>query len=92
MRLIDVDELIEMIEGTEELLDFQKDECIACINACDVAYDVEKVVAELEEEREKCQKEMEECIFKGLPYHDSTEGKVIGIKKSIEIVRNGGKE
>ena len=37
MRLIDADELIEYIQGSDELLDFQKDECIECINACDTA-------------------------------------------------------
>lgn len=44
------------------------------------------IVEKLEEEKEKAQDEMEECIFKGLPYHDSTEGKVIGITKAINIV------
>ena len=57
-----------------------------------IAYDVEKVVAELEEERKIAEKEMEECIFKALPYHNSTEGKVIGIKKAIDIVKRGGAE
>lgn len=35
MRLIDADELIEIVDGSEELLDFQKDELINCVNACD---------------------------------------------------------
>lgn len=49
MRLIDADELIEYIQGSDELLDSQKDECIECINACDTAYDVDKVVNEIRE-------------------------------------------
>ena len=44
MRLIDADELIETIKGSEELLDFQKEELIACVDACDTAYDAEKVM------------------------------------------------
>ena len=40
MRLIDADELIEYIQGSDELLDSQKDECIECINACDTSDDV----------------------------------------------------
>lgn len=47
--LISRKELIEMIQGSEELLDFQKDECIACIEACDTAYDVEKVIEQTHE-------------------------------------------
>ena len=54
------------------------------------AYDVDNVVEKLEQEKEIAEKEMEECIFKALPYHDSTEGKVIGIKKAIDIVQKGG--
>ena len=48
-RLIDESELIEIIQGNEELLEFQKDECINCIKACDTAYDQYKVVEQLEE-------------------------------------------
>ena len=47
MRLIDESELIDIIQGSEELLDFQKDECINCIKACDTAYDPDKVVEQL---------------------------------------------
>ena len=42
--LIDESELIDIIQGSEELLDSQKDECIECIRACDTAYDPDKVV------------------------------------------------
>ncbi len=46
-RLIDANELIEVVKGSEELLGFQKDELIACVDACDTAYDVEKVVEQI---------------------------------------------
>ena len=39
MRLIDADELIEIIEGSEELLDFQKEELLVCVDACCVIRD-----------------------------------------------------
>lgn len=48
-RLIDETELIENIKGSEELLDFQKDECITCIDACDTAYNVKQVLEEIKE-------------------------------------------
>lgn len=85
MRLIDADELIEMIEGSEELLDFQKDECIQCVNACDTAHDVEKVVAELRNTGfcNKC-----------LNNHNAVSvcAEFCDMGKRLEIVRNGGKE
>ena len=48
---------------------------------------IDKILERLEEEREIAEKELEKCIFNGLPYHDSTEGKIIGIKEAIEIVK-----
>lgn len=57
------------------------------INAWNTRTPMANIVERLEEEKEKAQDEMEECIFKGLPYHDSTEGKVIGITTSINIVK-----
>lgn len=53
---------------------------------------IEKILERLEEEREIAEKELEKCIFKGLPYHDSTEGKIIGIKEAIEIVQEVAKD
>ena len=53
---------------------------------------IEKILERLKEEREIAEKELEKCIFKGLPYHDSTEGKIIGIKEAIEIVREVAEE
>ena len=57
------------------------------INAWNTRTPMANIVEKLEEEKEKTQDEMEECIFKGLPYHDSTEDKVIGITKAINIVK-----
>ena len=50
MRLIDADELIDLVKGTDELLDFQREELIACINACDTVDDgYKKAVEEFRE-------------------------------------------
>lgn len=43
-RLIDTNELIDIIEGNENLIDWQKDEFIKCVDACDTAYDVSNVL------------------------------------------------
>lgn len=101
MRLIDADALLKELESSElqptkETDGFIDGWCegfntvVDMINNQPTAYDSEKVVAELEKEKYIAEKEMEECIFKALPYHDSIEGKWIGINKAIEIVRKGG--
>lgn len=48
-RLIDESEAIELIKGSDELTDYQKDESITCIRACNTAYDPDKVLKRLEE-------------------------------------------
>lgn len=48
-RLIDESEAIELIKGSDELTDYQKDESITCIRACKTAYDPDKVLKQLEE-------------------------------------------
>ena len=48
-RLIDESELIYIIQGSDEITNYQKDECITCIRACNTAYDQDKVVEQLEE-------------------------------------------
>ena len=53
---------------------------------------IDKLIERLEEEKEIAEKEMEECIFKALPYHDSTEGRVIGINNAISIVNQLAEE
>jgi len=84
-RLIDESELIDIIQGSEELLDFQKDECIRCIKACDTAYDPDKVVQQLE----RISDEMNDMILESdnPQYYDGYED---GVDKAIEIVKAGG--
>lgn len=48
-RLIDANELKNIIDGSEEFIDWQKREICECIDCCDTAYDVDKVVEQLED-------------------------------------------
>jgi hypothetical protein len=66
---------------------YEKETAEMFLKAFDESVTMDNIVEKLEEAKEKAQNEMEECIFKGLPYHDSTEGKVIGIITSINIVK-----
>ena len=89
-RFIDEAEVIDMIQGSEELLDFQKDECIKCIEACDTAYDMDKVVEQLEEvEKIMTSPVTKDCFGEECRASDCT---VCLISKAIEIVKGGGVE
>ena len=90
-RLIDADELIEIVQGTEELLDFQKDELIVCVDACDIAYDLDKVIAKLEEQLTfySNNSKSEEVNEKVRNFYMWTG---LGMKNALDIVRSGGKE
>ena len=89
-RLIDESELIEIIQGNEELLEFQKDECINCIKACDTAYDPYKVAEQLESELRLADKEKERCARENPLQFDSAKGYAMGLSNAIEIVKAGG--
>ena len=82
--LISRSELIEMIKGTEQLLDFQKDECIACINSCDTAYDIDKVVSKLEKLADESYKAY--CIG----FNSDDRAEYDAYTNAIEIVKQGG--
>ncbi len=77
-RLIDENELIDIIQGSDELLDFQKNECINCIKACDTAYDPDKVVEQLEAYSNADEAEQAGTI------------PVIELEDAIKIVKAGG--
>ena len=84
MRLIDANELIEIVKGSEELLDFQKDELIACVDACDTAYNVEKVLGQI---KDYFFKVIDNCEEENIPHE------ILEYNKAIcEIVRKGGVE
>ena len=91
-RLIDESELIEIIQGNEELLEFQKDECINCIKACDTAYDPDKVVEQLEEERELSYADFDRYVEEVSPCLDAEYDDFFhrGLERAIKIVKGGG--
>ena len=47
-KLIDANELKDIIDGSEEFIDWQKREICECIDCCDTAYNVDAVVEQLE--------------------------------------------
>ena len=89
-RLIDESELIEIIQGNEELLEFQKDECINCIKACDTAYDPDKVVEQLEELGQKMSESKSIQKYGKSSPANHRYYKAVSVKRAIEIVKGGG--
>ena len=76
-KLIDDCELKEIIDGNENLLDWQKEEMKLCVDACDTAYDVDAVVKKLKKESY-----VAKCLGTGCSY--------INLDRAIDIVRRGG--
>ena len=94
MRLIDADAFAEMMKQFSENDTFKEDcrkayKSVYLMLTVDkqkyspTAYDVDKVVEQLEEERDKCEHGGED---------DYLDGKYDGIDKTIDIIRAGGKE
>lgn len=80
-RLIDESEAIELIKGSDEITDYQKDESITCIRACNTAYDPDKVIEQLQENGyTETQDDMNPCDAQ----------KVVNLDSTIEIVKAGG--
>lgn len=93
MRLIDESELIDIIQGSEELLDFQKAECIKCIKACDTAYDPDKVVEQLGEEKNLHEEMIKYEQKNGTVTEEFQARRAVEVlERAIEIVKGGGAE
>ena len=56
------------------------------------AYNVKRVVKQLEEELKRADKEKERCLEESPLLFDIAKGYSIGISNAIDFVRNGGKE
>ena len=56
------------------------------------AYDVGKVVQQLEEELELAEKEERRCLIERSQQYERAEQYALGISNALDIVRNGGKE
>ena len=98
MRLIDADELIKYIKiwgiGTSIMSD-QK-EFINCVNEQPTAFDVDKVVEQIESIKEKEQGACtdEQCGFCDY-FNDCRDGDMcdkLALDKAVEIVKGGGTE
>ena len=91
MRLIDADALIEAMKKTES----EYETAMTCpswwsafnvISEQPTAYDIDKVVEELEIERKTANNTYNSFNM------DVDLGRVFGLEKAIEIVKHGGKE
>lgn len=87
-RLIDADELIKCLDYCAW------NDATEVVNAQPTAYDVEKVVAELEEEREYSCTDFEEYVNEKSPCLDAEYDDYFhrGLERAIKLVRKGGVE
>ena len=96
MRLIDADKLQEVI--TQDLFldillvqngktEIEK-RLVDMIDSVPLAYDVEKVMAELKKHKEVAKYLIEICVKDCVNQYDL--GRYVGMLKAIEIVRRGG--
>ena len=91
MRLIDADELIEYIKILEIGTSISSDqkEFIDCINRQPTAFDVDKIVKELDEKSIMVATSRE---FYNNPKNGEYVENVVELRKAIEIVKGGGVE
>ena len=88
MRLIDADKLKKIIHSaySDDL------EILDKIDEQPTAFDVDKVIGQLEEELKLAGKEKARCIKENYLQFDSAKGYVMGVFNAIEIVKGGGVE
>lgn len=91
-RLIDADEFQKQIVGMAILNNYPPDKANALCKLVDsqpTAFDVEKVIEELEEELKLADDEKARCIKENPMQFDSAKGYAHGIAVAIEIVKRG---
>lgn len=96
MRLIDADALMDYIKAENignGIRNGQKD-IIDAINEQPTAYDADKVVEQLEDEKEFSYADFDRYVEEVNPYLDSEYDDFFnkGIERAIEVVKAGGKE
>lgn len=96
MRLIDADALMDYIKTGNignGIRNEQKD-IIDAINEQPTAYDADKVVEQLEDEKEFSYADFDRYVEEVNPYLDSEYDDFFnkGIERAIEVVKAGGKE
>ena len=96
MRLIDADELVKLLKANTMSNGtlINTNTMIAVVEKMPTAYDVEKVVAELEEEREYSYADFEEYVQEKSPCLDSEYDDYFhrGLERAVVIVKRGGRE
>lgn len=95
MRLIDADRLIETIKGTDTTYNphfaILLNSLINLVNEQPTAYDVDKVVEELDNEQEKWLRGYNQTLAMGMEHlYINLSGRAYGIKSAIDIVKRGG--
>lgn len=78
-RLIDANELKNIIDGSEEFIDWQKREICECIDCCDTAYDIDKIVEQLDDLE----------IANVYDYYERMYFDYISLDEAIKVVKGG---
>ena len=96
MRLIDADELVKFLKGctmSNGTL-INTNTMLSVIDKIPTAYDVEKVVAELEEEKEISCADFTKYVNEYSPCLDDEYDDFFhkGLERAIEVIRKGGAE
>ena len=96
MRLIDADELVKFLKGctmSNGTL-INTNTMLSVIDKMPTAYDIEKVVAELEEEKEICCADFTKYVNEYSPCLDDEYDDFFhkGLERAIEVIRKGGAE
>ena len=84
-RLISESELIDIIQGSEKLLEHQKTEYIECIRACDTAYDKDEVIKQLKTKIEIIPRQAPSLCYLLKLYAN------LVLDRAIKIVESGGR-
>lgn len=98
MRLIDADELIKYIKIWEIGTSISSDqkEFIDCVNKQPTAFDVDKVVEQLEDIKRKKYRACQDVICEDCKYSEDccevNESDKLALDMAIEIVKGGGVE
>nr|DAI97771.1 MAG TPA: hypothetical protein [Caudoviricetes sp.] len=93
-RLIDADEFQKQIVGMAILNNYPPDKANALCKLVDsqpTAFDVEKVIEELNKELELADEEKRRCTTENMLQFDEAKGYARGIACAIEIVKRGGR-
>ena len=93
MRLVNIDDcnralFYKQFGGKDSLITVES--AFNMLEALPTAYDIDKVVKELEKELSLADKEKERCTGKNHLQFDSAKGYASGISTAIEIVKQGG--